>query len=153
MTARRLFVFAFAAALLAGFGCSNDEAPGGTGPALSCTDGGNAAANGVNTSCGGAVDSETEQVNVVMGGPAAGVTTLRGLNFDVVYDEDKLVFVPSATYTSPLFPTALIARAFRESVAHSASASHRRKLDAGSEIAVRGALGPAPGHGQDEWRH
>jgi len=109
MTARRLFVFAFAAALLAGFGCSNDEAPGGTGPALSCTDGGNAAANGVNTSCGGAVDSETEQVDIVIGGPGAGTTTLRGLNLDLTFDDTKLAFVPSATYTSPLFPNALIA--------------------------------------------
>ena len=110
MTARRLFVFAFAAALLAGFGCSNDSPTGsGSSPALACTDGGNAAANGVNTNCAGAVDTETEQVDVVMGGPAAGFTTLRGLNFDVVYDEDKLVFLPSATYTSPLFPAALIA--------------------------------------------
>jgi hypothetical protein len=111
MTARRLFVFAFAAALLAGFGCSNDDSGGGsTGPALSCTDGGNAAANGVNTNCAGAVDSETELVDIVIGGPAAGTTSLRGVNLDLTFDDTKLAFVPSTpSFTSPLFPTALIA--------------------------------------------
>ena len=110
MTARRLFVFAFAAALLAGFGCSNDSGSGSTGPALSCTDGGNAAANGVNTNCAGAVDSETELVDIVIGGPAAGTTSLRGVNLDLTFDDTKLAFVPSTpSFTSPLFPTALIA--------------------------------------------
>jgi hypothetical protein len=55
-----------------------------------------AAANAVTMTCGGATDSSTEQVNVVMGGPAAGTTSLRGLNFDVTYDSTKLTFV-SAT--------------------------------------------------------
>lgn len=109
MTARRLFLYAFAAALLAGLGCSNDSGSGTPGPALVCADGGNAASNGVNTNCGGALDSVTEQVDVIIGGPGAGSTTLRGLNFDVTYDPAKLVFLPAATYTSPLFPTALIA--------------------------------------------
>ena len=111
MMARRFFLLAFAAALLTAFGCSNDSGSGGgtTAPALSCTDAGNAAANGVNMNCGGALDSVTEQVDVVMGGPAAGATTLRGLNFDVTFDEAKLVFVPAGSYTSALFPDALIA--------------------------------------------
>lgn len=111
MTFRRLFLFAFAAALLAGLGCSNDSGGGSTAPALVCTDGGNAAANSVNTNCGGALDSVTEQVDIILGGPAAGSTTLRGLNFDVTYDPAKLTFMPAASYTSPLFPSpaALIA--------------------------------------------
>ena len=109
MTARRLFLFVFLAALLAGLGCSNDSGGGSTGPAFVCADGGNAAGNSVNTNCGGAIDSVTERVDVVLGGPAAGTTTLRGLNFDVTYDPTKLVFVPDASYTSPLFPSALIA--------------------------------------------
>ena len=104
MTARRLFLFAFAAALLAGLGCSND--PATTGPALVCTDGGDAAPNGVNTNCGMALDAVTERVDIVMGGPNAGSTTLRGLNFDVVYDPAKLTFMPAASYTSTLFPGA-----------------------------------------------
>lgn len=110
MTFRRLFLFAFAAALLAGLGCSNDSG-GSAAPALVCTDGGNAAANSVNTNCGGALDSVTEQVDIIVGGPAAGSTTLRGLNFDVTYDPAKLTFMPAASYTSPLFPApdALIA--------------------------------------------
>jgi hypothetical protein len=47
-------------------------------------------------------------VDVVMGGPAAGTTALRGFNFDVPYDATKLEFVPAVTYTSPLIPNALI---------------------------------------------
>ena len=43
-----------------------------------------------------------------MGGPSAGTTTLRGLNFDVTYDPANLDFVPAGAYTSPLFPNALI---------------------------------------------
>lgn len=109
MTFRRLFLFAFAAALLAGLGCSNDSGGGSTAPALVCTDGGNAAVNSVNTNCGGALDSVTEQVDVILGGPAAGTTSLRGLNFDVTYDPTKLTFMPAASYTSPLIPGALIA--------------------------------------------
>ena len=109
MMARRLFLIAFAAALLTAFGCSNDSGSGPPASALSCTDAGDAAANGVNMNCGGALDSVTEQVDVVMGGPAAGTTTLRGLNFDVTFDATKLAFVPAGSYTSALFPNALIA--------------------------------------------
>jgi len=54
--------------------------------------------------CVGAIDSTTEQVNVVMGGPSSGSTTLRGFNFDVTYDPSKLEFVQAASHTSPLFP-------------------------------------------------
>ena len=108
MIARRLFLVGFAAALLTAFGCSSSG--GGTpSPALACSDGGAAAANAVTMSCGGATDSTTEQVDAVMGGPVSGSTTLRGLNFDVTYDSSKLDFVPAGTYTSPLFPNALIA--------------------------------------------
>jgi hypothetical protein len=94
----------FAAALLTAFGCSS-----GTNPAqLACSDGG-AAANAVTMTCGGATNSTTEQVDVVMGGPASGSTTLRGLNFDVTYVTSNLEFVPAASFTSPLFPGALVA--------------------------------------------
>ena len=111
MIGRRLFLLVFAGALASGFGCSggSDNSGGGTTtPALLCTDGGAAAANGVTLKCGGAVDSTTVQVGVVMGGPSGGPTTLRGLNFDVTYDPANLEFVPAANYTSPLFPNALI---------------------------------------------
>jgi hypothetical protein len=109
MKARRLFVIGFAAALLTALGCSNDDGGGGTTPAaLGCADGGAPAADGVTLMCGGATDSTTEQVDVVMGGTTPG-TTLRGLNFDVRYDPLLLEFMPAATYTSPLFPNALIA--------------------------------------------
>ena len=107
MTARRLFLFAFAGALFVGVGCSNDPAP--TGPGLFCSDGGSAPSNVVNTSCGALLDTQTEFVDIVMGGPGAGTTTLRGINVDVTHDPTKLTFLPSATYTSPTFPSALIA--------------------------------------------
>ena len=104
MTARSLFVLAFAAALLASFGCGGGDGNGGTpAPALACSDAGTAAANSVTMSCGGATAGTTELVNVVMGGPAAGTTDLRGFNFDVDYDPAKLEFVPAASYTSPPF--------------------------------------------------
>jgi hypothetical protein len=110
MRVRRLFVLGFAAALLTALGCSNSDNGGTTtNPALGCTDGGAVGADAVNTNCGGATDSVTEQVDVVMGGTAAGSTTLRGLNFDVTYDPAKLTFVPAANYASPLFPSALVA--------------------------------------------
>jgi len=103
MMARRLFLLGFAAALLTAFGCSSG------GAQLGCSDGGAAAANAVNMKCGGATDSTTKQVDVVMGGPASGSTTLRGLNFDVTYVPSNLEFLPAANSTSPLFPGALVA--------------------------------------------
>ena len=110
MTVRRFFLFAFAAALAAGLGCSNDDDSTPSGPALVCTDGGDAAANEVNTNCGAALDAVTERVDIVMGGPATGTTTIMGLSFDVTYDPTRLSFAPAASYTSPLFPPpALIA--------------------------------------------
>ena len=109
MTARKLFLLGFAAALVAALGCSNTDDGGTPSPALACSDGGAAGVNAVNLSCGGATDSTTEQVNVVMGGPAAGSTALRGLNFDVTYDATKIDFVPAASNTSALFPNALVA--------------------------------------------
>jgi hypothetical protein len=108
MTARWIFVFGFAAALLTSLGCSNGGSDGSVPPALACTDSGPAGANGVTMTCAGPTDSTTEQVDVVIGGPASGSTTLRGLNFDVPYDATKLEFVPAATYTSPLIPGALV---------------------------------------------
>ena len=134
MTARRLFLFAFAAALLAGLGCSNDDDCASTAPALVCTDGGNAAANGVNTNCGGALDSVTEQVDIVLGGPAAGSTTLRGLNFDVTYDPAKLTFMPAASYTSTLFPSR---RSDRGVVGHGGPRDRRRSSRRGGALRLR----------------
>ena len=108
MTARRLFVIAFATALLAGFGCSNGDSGSPTGPTLACVDGGAAPADGVGMACAGATAGTTEQVNVVLGGTTTGSTTLRGVNFDVTYDPTKLTFAPAASYASTLFPNALI---------------------------------------------
>lgn len=110
MTAYRWIGLGFAAALLAAVGCSSSDS-GGTPstPGLSCSDGGAAAANGVTMTCGGLTGTATEMVNVVMGGPASGTTSLRGLNFDVTYDPAKVAFVDDGTYTSPLFPGALVA--------------------------------------------
>jgi len=105
MTARRLFLSVFTAALLAAFGCSS----GTDSVVFLCSDGGQAAANAVNLSCAGATGGTTEQVDVVLGGVATASTTLSGLNFDLTYDPLKLEFVPAGSYTSPLFPGALIA--------------------------------------------
>lgn len=106
-----VFALAFAAALLAGYGCSSSSSNnGGTAsPQLYCADGGAAAANGVTLNCSTPVDTQTTLVDVVIGGPASGTTTLRGLNFDVTYDPAKVDFVPAANYASPLFPNGLIA--------------------------------------------
>jgi hypothetical protein len=75
---------------------------------IACTDGGPAAADAVTMVCGGIVGTTTENVKIVMAGPAAGTTTVQGLNFDVTYDPAKLQFVPAASYASPLFPSALV---------------------------------------------
>jgi hypothetical protein len=111
MSARRALVFCFASALLTAYGCGgggNDVAT--LPPSLACSDGGAVTPNTVALTCGAATDSETERVDVVLAGPASGTTTLRGLNFDVTYDPTKIVFVPDASFTSPLFsPNALVA--------------------------------------------
>jgi hypothetical protein len=107
---RGALVAAFVAALLGSVGCGGGSS-GGSGmtlPALSCSDGGPAGLNAVTMNCGGPIDGTTEQVVVTIGGPASGTTTLRGLNFNVTYDPTKLEWVPAASYTSPLFPNALI---------------------------------------------
>ena len=109
MTVRRLFVLAFVVALLLGFGCSSSDYGNNSAPTLGCSDGGTAAANTVTLSCGGTTDNVSERVDVVMGGPLAGSTTLRGLNFDLTYDTAKLAFIDAGSYTSPLFPNALVA--------------------------------------------
>jgi hypothetical protein len=59
--------------------------------------------------CGGAIDSTTQRVDVMIGGPTTGTTTLRGFSFTITYDSTKVEFVPSGPYTSPLFdPSALV---------------------------------------------
>jgi len=111
LAARGLFVAGFAAALFSSLGCGGGSDSGGGGPvppALTCADSGTVAANTVTMSCGGLLDATTERVDIVLGGPASGTTTLRGLNFDVTYDPAKLAFVPEAAPTSPLFPDALV---------------------------------------------
>lgn len=111
MTARGLFVAGFATALLSSLGCGGGSDGGSGGPvppALACTDAGTAGVNTVTMSCGGLIDATTERVDIVIGGPASGTTTLRGLNFDVTYDPTKLQFVPAAVPASPLFPDALV---------------------------------------------
>jgi len=111
MPARGLLVVAFGAALLGSIGCGGGSDSGGSGvtvPALSCSDGGPAAEDAVTMNCGGAIDGTTERVDVVMGGPATGTTTLQGLNFDITYDPAALEFIPEAIPTSPLFPSALV---------------------------------------------
>jgi hypothetical protein len=111
MSGRSLVHLGFAAALLAGYGCSG----GGSSvapppPAIGCADGGAPAPNTVALTCGAASDNETERVDVILTGPASGTMTLRGLNFDVTYDPFDLDFIPDATPTSPLFsPGALVA--------------------------------------------
>jgi hypothetical protein len=109
-TARGLLVIGFALALLASLGCGGSSGDGDTtGPALSCSDSGQAGPNTVIMTCGGAIDSTTQRVDVMIGGPTTGTTTLRGFSFTVTYDPTKLEFVPTAPYTSPLFdPSALV---------------------------------------------
>jgi len=109
MVVRGALIVGFATALLLSFGCGgSDTGSGATPPALACSDAGAAAANTVIMSCAGAIDGTTEKVNVVIGGPASGTTTLRGLNFDVTYDPAMLEFVLAATPASPLFQDAFV---------------------------------------------
>ena len=109
MIARWLFLFGFAVALLISLGCGGSSSDNGsTEPALACTDGGPAAADAVTMTCAGATASTTEQVNVVMGGPAAGATALRGLNFDVTYDSTKVTFVSATNPTGGPFPASAL---------------------------------------------
>jgi len=112
MIARRLFVLGFAAALITAFGCSsgndNNDGGGTTVPSIVCTDGGAPGANAVTLKCVGALNTSSEQVAVVIGGPSSGSTSLRGLNFDITYDPANLDFIPAVTPTSPLFPNALV---------------------------------------------
>jgi hypothetical protein len=110
MTARVLFVAGFATALLSSLGCGggSDSGGGPVPPSLACTDAGTVPPDTVTMSCGGLIDSTTERVDIVIGGPASGTTTLRGINFDVTYDPTKLEFVPEAVPSSPLFPDALV---------------------------------------------
>ena len=110
-TARSLFVAGFATALFSSLGCDGGSDGVGFGPippTLACTDSGTFGTNNVTMSCGGLLDDTTERVDIVLGGPASGSTSLRGLNFDVIYDPAKLEFVPAADLMSPLFPDALI---------------------------------------------
>lgn len=107
--ARGLFVIGFAGALLTSIGCGGSGDGGTMAPTISCTDGGPAATNDVTMNCGAVMASTTERVDFVIGGPATGTTTLRGLNFDVIYDATKIEFVNDGIYSSPIFdPSALV---------------------------------------------
>ncbi len=65
---------------------------GGTAPpALQCSSS-EPVANEVVLACAGKVDSTTELVEVVVGGPT-GVSNIEGFNFDIVFDSTKVVFV------------------------------------------------------------
>jgi hypothetical protein len=100
-------LLAFATALLAGIGCSSGGGGGDDGttmPAFTCTDGGPPAANTVAMRCGGLTGGATERVDVMIGGPSSGSTTLSGLNFDATYDPSKLEFVAVSSVASQLFP-------------------------------------------------
>lgn len=108
-TARGVVVTGFALALLASFGCGGSGDADTMSPAISCTDGNPVAVDTVTLNCGGATDSTTERVDVMIAGPSSGTMTLQGFSFDVTYDPTKLEFVPAGTYTSPLFdPSALV---------------------------------------------
>ncbi len=103
-TASRWIEIGFAAALLYAVGCSSSGTSSPpTSVVFACTDSGNAAPDAVTMSCGAATAATTERVDVIIGGPALGSTTMRGMNFDVVYDPAKLEFVPAGSYSSPLF--------------------------------------------------
>src|SRR5262245_57131188 len=112
MIASRLFLAGFCVALLAAVGCGggDDDTSGGTTtPSIACTDSGTVPASTVSPTCGSEPNAQTQNVDVVMSGPAAGTTSVRGLNFDLTYDPTKLDFVAAANYTSTLFPNSLIA--------------------------------------------
>ena len=110
MMARRFLLLGFAAALMTAVGCGGGDGGGTPPPALVCADGGAASANAVTLACGGTTNPTTEQIDVVIGGPTMGTTSLRGLNFDVTYDPAELTFV-SATAVSggPFSASALLA--------------------------------------------
>jgi hypothetical protein len=108
-TARRGFFLGFATALLIGVGCSSGGGDGTTMPVTTCTDGGPASTNAITMRCGGLTAGVTERVDVAIGGPSSGTTTLSGLSFDAVYDPSKLEFESVTSTTSDLFPpTALV---------------------------------------------
>lgn len=106
-TVRRGFASGFAAVLLTGLGCSGGGGGGVTTPMpqLTCTDDGPPAPNEVAMRCGGVAAGVTHRVNVVIGGPEVGSTTLRGLNFDVLYDPSKLEFISVTADMGQLFPS------------------------------------------------
>ena len=94
----------FLTALLTGVGCSSGGGEGTTMPALTCSDGGAPTTNTVAMRCGGLTAGSMERVDVMIGGPSSGITTLRGLNFDAVYDPSKLEFLSVSSAASELFP-------------------------------------------------
>ena len=104
MRTRRAYLFLFAAALLTAFGCDNGGDVATTSPAFDCVDGGLASANAVTLECG-AASAETQQVDVVIGGPA----TVSGLSFNVMFDGTKLAYTAyDASGVNALFPGALV---------------------------------------------
>src|SRR5262245_48645161 len=78
-------------------------------PGFRCTDLGPAPPNKVVQVCGGLVDSDTERLDIVLGGPLLGGTTLRGVEFGLLYPPSAIELVPEASYSSPLFsPNAVV---------------------------------------------
>ena len=101
---RGLAWFLLAGALLTGLGCSDYPDLITTVPALTCEDGGAAAANTVALTCG-ETTGDTQQVNVVLGGPA----TVSGLSFNVMYDGSSLDYDSyDASTVHQFFPGALV---------------------------------------------
>jgi hypothetical protein len=98
-----------AALMLGTVYCGGGGGGGGmTTPQLSCAGGSSVAANSVALKCRGAIDSQTEKVDVVLGGPSSGSLTVRGFNFDITYASSRLEFVPATSYSSALAPSALV---------------------------------------------
>ncbi len=58
------------------------------------------AADEVALGCGGTVDSSTESIEVVLGGPTS-VSDIEGFNFDVVFDSTKVRFVDGSAVVGP----------------------------------------------------
>jgi len=99
-----VYLFLFAAVLLTAFGCDSGSDVTTTTPAFVCDDGGPAGANGVTLGCG-AANADTQQVDIVLGGPA----TVSGLSFNVMFDGSKLAYASyDASGVNDLFPGALV---------------------------------------------
>jgi hypothetical protein len=88
--------------------CSNDDDPVAA-PQFTCSDSSSGVIDTVFLDCGAAISDTTWRVDVSIGGPSSGTTTLRGVALDLTYDPSSIEWVSEPSYTSPAMPGALVA--------------------------------------------